>query len=151
LEQRTGSPGRVIKDYKRLTGRRAEGQRHRVQNTHTPEADQEEALVKTLARRLRRLEDHMGLVELTAAEKEACERGLAGMVRGIRSCAASLGRDLTPEEQQRIAELERPLDARTMRVPVTIEAVSEALERGRQRAASSVSESAELAGDITYY
>ena len=92
--------------------------------------------MKTLARRLRRLEHEMGLVELTAAEKEASESVMTMMARGIRACAASLGRDLTPEEQQRIADWERPPEPRTMRGPLTIETIAEALGQGRLRAAS---------------
>jgi len=64
------------------------------------------------------------------------------------SSAASTGRDLTPDEKQHIEELLCPLEARTMHSPLTIEAIAEALERGRQRAAWSASEQAELAGDM---
>ena len=93
--------------------------------------------MKTLARRLRRLEDTWDLWangRRARGERASCWACLAS---GMRRYATSLGRDLTPEGQQRIAELERP---RTMRVPLTIETVTEALHAGRQRAASGASE-----------
>ena len=96
--------------------------------------------MKIFARRLRRLEHEMGFVGPTPAEREANERVLAGMVRGLRRYAASLGRDLTAEGQQRIAELERPAEGRTTRVPLTIETIAEALERGHLSAALGDSE-----------
>jgi len=82
----------------------------------------------------------MGLVELTAAEPQASKLVPACLVSGLRRYAASLGRDLTAEGQQRIAELERPAEGRTTRVPLTIETIAEALERGRLSAASGDSE-----------
>jgi hypothetical protein len=95
--------------------------------------------MKAIYRRIGRLEDRLGLVEMTTAEREASARTMACLVNGMRRYAALMGRDITPEEQRRIDELERPPD-RQRCARLTLEQVTEALERGRRRAASSAIE-----------
>jgi hypothetical protein len=65
---------------------------------------------------------------------------MACLVNGMRRYAALMGRDITPNEQRRIDELERPLEARQRCARLTLEEVIAALERGRQRNASSAIE-----------
>jgi hypothetical protein len=95
--------------------------------------------MKAIYRRIGRLEDQLGLVEMTPAEREASAYMATSLVAGIRRYAAWMGRDVTPDEQRRIAELERP-PARQRCARLTLEQVTEPLERGRRRAASSAIE-----------
>jgi hypothetical protein len=62
------------------------------------------------------------------------------MVRSIRHAAKYLGRELTPDDERRIAELERSLEGRQRCGTLTIEEVTAVLERGRQRNASRANE-----------
>jgi len=93
--------------------------------------------MKAIYRRIGRLEGQLGLVEMTVAEREASARTMACLVNGTRRYAAWMGRDLTPDEQRQIDELERPLEARQHCARLSLEEVTEALERGRGRAAAS--------------
>jgi hypothetical protein len=94
--------------------------------------------MKAIYRRIGRLEDRLGLVEMTPAEREASAYMAASLVAGIRRYAACMGRDITADEQRRIEALERPPD-RHRCARLTLEQVTEALERGRRRAAGSAS------------
>jgi hypothetical protein len=62
------------------------------------------------------------------------------LVSGMRRYAADMGRDLTPDEQRRIEEMERPLEAGRSRARLKREELIATLERGRQRNALRESE-----------
>jgi hypothetical protein len=81
----------------------------------------------------------MRTVAMTPAKRQASAHMVASLVAGIRRYAAWMGRDVTADEQRRIEELERPPD-RQRCAGLTLKEVTEALQRGRLRAASSAIE-----------
>jgi len=90
--------------------------------------------MKTLNRRIQRLEEQLGLIEPTSAVREAAQLAIL-MVAGIQRYGASMNRNLTAEEQRRIEEWEQPPEGRQRKLrPLDLQTVTEILEAGRQRA-----------------
>jgi hypothetical protein len=75
-------------------------------------------------------------VEVTDAERESYARTMECLVSGMRRYAEDMGRDLTADEQRRIEEMERPLEAGRTRARLNREELIATLEGGRQRNAS---------------
>jgi len=83
----------------------------------------------TIARRLRRLEDRLGVAEPTAADQEECARVLAILDEGRRRYAGLCGEPApAPHIEDWLGSV------RPARGPLSIDLVTEVLHAGRQRA-----------------